>query len=389
MKPFLGLGPFAWASSVIVHIGLAGGYALAPETGVSSGDAPLVIELVMEDPAPVVVSSQGAIDETAQADQQVTSPPLKSEDIAAPQSVEEIKVAVVAPQEEFPTPPPSARNKEPAAVPVPVDAPLPVEVRAELPEVQVPVPVTVPDVPVEIALAPPEETVAERAPVPIVATPLPEPVPEQEPVVFRLPREKPEAPERPLPVVQEQIEPAEPVAELTLDQIASAAIQPVEETPVAEPESEPVLARELALSVASTSDNQPVSKLQQVASAATPVFVRANRMHEVADPVAVARVKGRGSFRGARALPVGSVNPRPKYPYSARKRGHEGRVVLHVQVSANGEPLDVSVVHSTGYRALDAAARSAVLHWKFEAARRAGVRIAGTVVTPIVFKLEN
>jgi protein TonB len=112
-------------------------------------------------------------------------------------------------------------------------------------------------------------------------------------------------------------------------------------------------------------------------------------MHEVADPVAVARVKGRGSFRGARALPVGSVNPKPKYPYSARKRGYEGRVVLHVQVSANGEPLDVSVVHSTGYRALDAAARSAVLHWRFEAARRAGVRIAGMVVTPIVFKLEN
>ena len=371
MKPFLGLGPFAWASSVIVHVGLAGGYALAPETGLSSGDAPLVIELVMEDPAPAAPSSQAATDNNAQAEQQVTSP----------QSVEEIKVAVVASQEEFSTPPPSARIVEPVAAAAPVEAqPEPPEVKAPVPELEVPV---------EIALAPPAETFVERAPAPMAVTPLPEPVPEPAPVVIRLPREKPLAPERPLSVVQEPIEPAEPVAELTLDQIAPAAIQPAEDKPVAQPVNEPVLASELALSITPTSDDQPVSKLQQVASAATPVFVRANRMHEVADPVAVARVKGRGSFRGARALPVGSVNPKPKYPYSARKRGYEGRVVLHVQVSANGEPLDVSVVHSTGYRALDAAARSAVLHWRFEAARRAGVRIAGMVVTPIVFKLEN
>jgi TonB family protein len=171
------------------------------------------------------------------------------------------------------------------------------------------------------------------------------------------------------------------VEELTLDQIASAAIRPEPETgkEIVPSVDQPLLVERSLVSA------RPV----QIAAVLSPVVVRAARLDQVADPVAVARVKGRGAFQRARPLPVGTVNAKPEYPYTARKRGYEGRVVLHVQVSPRGNPVAVNVMHSTGYKSLDKAATSTVLRWQFEAARRAGVRVPGTVVTPIVFRLED
>lgn len=56
---------------------------------------------------------------------------------------------------------------------------------------------------------------------------------------------------------------------------------------------------------------------------------------------------------------------RPRYPMGARIRGEEGTVRLGVRVDRNGFPVAVDVRHSSGFYALDAAARQAVRAARF------------------------
>lgn len=57
--------------------------------------------------------------------------------------------------------------------------------------------------------------------------------------------------------------------------------------------------------------------------------------------------------------------PPPHYPLLARRRGQEGTVVLEIKVKKEGDPLEVSIVRSSGYDLLDHAAQSAVMRWRF------------------------
>lgn len=82
-----------------------------------------------------------------------------------------------------------------------------------------------------------------------------------------------------------------------------------------------------------------------------------------------------------------SHTPAPDYPWSARRRGAEGRVVLRLEVDADGRPIEVELVHSSGHDALDQAALTAIRHWRLRPATADGVPVAGRVVVPIVFKL--
>ncbi|HEY7607946.1 MAG TPA: TonB family protein [Alphaproteobacteria bacterium] len=84
-----------------------------------------------------------------------------------------------------------------------------------------------------------------------------------------------------------------------------------------------------------------------------------------------------------------AANPIPRYPETARARGWEGLVLLSVRVAANGQAASVSISQSSGHGLLDDAAVDAVRRWRFEAARRAGVPIAGTATVPIRFRLED
>ena len=43
----------------------------------------------------------------------------------------------------------------------------------------------------------------------------------------------------------------------------------------------------------------------------------------------------------------------PRYPYRSRRQGREGRVVIRVQVSANGDVAGATVWQSSGYRLLN------------------------------------
>jgi protein TonB len=82
-------------------------------------------------------------------------------------------------------------------------------------------------------------------------------------------------------------------------------------------------------------------------------------------------------------------NPKPEYPWEARRRGDQGKVVLRVRVSAQGTALVVEIGESSGSPALDEAVRDAVLRWRFVSARRGSEAIESWVGVPIVFRLDR
>ena len=82
-------------------------------------------------------------------------------------------------------------------------------------------------------------------------------------------------------------------------------------------------------------------------------------------------------------------NPKPVYPYVSRKLKEEGRVVLRVQVAANGLPTDVALHAGSGFERLDQVALDTVRRWKFVPARLGSEPVAASVLVPIVFSLKD
>ena len=82
-------------------------------------------------------------------------------------------------------------------------------------------------------------------------------------------------------------------------------------------------------------------------------------------------------------------NPRPRYPRIARKKGMEGRVLLEVEVAADGSVLEVRVMQGSGHALLDRAATQTVRRWRFAPARRLGQAVAATVEVPVRFALSD
>lgn len=82
-------------------------------------------------------------------------------------------------------------------------------------------------------------------------------------------------------------------------------------------------------------------------------------------------------------------NPAPAYPIVARRMGWRGKVVLRVEVLANGLPGQVSLQQGSGHEALDNAALQAVRNWRFVAARQGGSPVARQVLVPITFDLKE
>jgi len=83
------------------------------------------------------------------------------------------------------------------------------------------------------------------------------------------------------------------------------------------------------------------------------------------------------------------TNPKPTYPPLAVSRGWEGKVLLRVNVSADGLSLSVAVHQSSGHESLDDAAVEAVEKWKFIPAKKGDKAVPCTVIVPINFTLNN
>ena len=82
-------------------------------------------------------------------------------------------------------------------------------------------------------------------------------------------------------------------------------------------------------------------------------------------------------------------NPRPLYPFAARRMGLQGKVVLNVEVLAEGLCGQVNVHQSSGHDMLDNAALQTVKTWKFIPARQAGRAVTKWFKIPIQFSLNN
>ena len=82
-------------------------------------------------------------------------------------------------------------------------------------------------------------------------------------------------------------------------------------------------------------------------------------------------------------------NPEPSYPSLSRRLGEEGKVLLRVVVSPQGQPLAVDLERSSNFARLDDAALRAVARWRFVPARRGEQAIEAAVIVPVVFRLES
>jgi len=87
--------------------------------------------------------------------------------------------------------------------------------------------------------------------------------------------------------------------------------------------------------------------------------------------------------------PLAAQNAQPEYPRDAQRRGLSGRVVLRVDVGADGTATDVDFVQRSGAPELDRAAMSAVRKWRFAPAKRDGKPVASSVRVPIDFVLPK
>lgn len=81
-------------------------------------------------------------------------------------------------------------------------------------------------------------------------------------------------------------------------------------------------------------------------------------------------------------------NPAPPYPPLSRRLHEQGRVLLRVRVSADGEAREVRIESSSGSERLDRAALDAVRRWRFSPARRGSEPVEGMALVPIDFALD-
>lgn len=83
-----------------------------------------------------------------------------------------------------------------------------------------------------------------------------------------------------------------------------------------------------------------------------------------------------------------SYNPKPPYPFEARRKGYEGKVILKVEVLSNGNVGKIELKYSSGYKVLDNSAIETVKKWRFIPAMKNGESISYWVNIPILFRLK-
>nr|WP_260170381.1 energy transducer TonB [Roseococcus suduntuyensis] len=85
---------------------------------------------------------------------------------------------------------------------------------------------------------------------------------------------------------------------------------------------------------------------------------------------------------------AGFRNAGPAYPEMARQRGQQGAVVLDLRVDAEGRVVGAEVAQSSGHPMLDAAARRAVLNWRFRPALDGGRPVEAHLRSTVRFRLD-
>lgn len=211
--------------------------------------------------------------------------------------------------------------------------------------------------------------------IPLRSKPLPEPETQPDP--------EPPVPLELLLTQPELPAPAEPPALKPPDLAASEAPPPVlmEAEPARAPSPKPAPAAPLPA--------RPAKK----AAVTVPVSGRSKGGASQAAPVAEApKETGEGRRRYAMdqvdTVPSVVGQPRPDYPYRARRRNIEGWVKVRFLVDRDGRVHDLTILSSSPMDVFDAAVRQAVPRWRFKPGNRSGRPVDVWVETTIRFKLD-
>lgn len=90
-----------------------------------------------------------------------------------------------------------------------------------------------------------------------------------------------------------------------------------------------------------------------------------------------------------KAIPEYQHNQQPAYPVMAKRRGHQGEILLNVLVNSKGVVSEIKIKHSSGHSSLDTAALETVKNWVFTPASEGGRPIDMWVDVPIEFRLNS
>ncbi len=160
---------------------------------------------------------------------------------------------------------------------------------------------------------------------------------------------------------------------------------PSEPTPILKPVLKPVLKKKLVSRVTRPS----VHKSQTVKK---PVNREVSQNQQVPSGVETEEDKDQKE-QAVRVIqeasPLYQLNPPPRYPRLARRRGYEGLVVLEVDVDRYGRPVTVTLFAGSGYSLLDKAALEAVGKWRFQPGTIDGIPEKMVVKVPIRFRLDD
>lgn len=213
---------------------------------------------------------------------------------------------------------------------------------------------------------------------------------------------------RPMPI-------AEPAPKLTKP-LSPPAPKPVPQPkPKPAPKSEPEPSRERVAEIKATPPPPEKQKPSRFISESEPVpysrpeSLTGGKKPDAPAPVPVTEARPRkvlktveqkqpGSAEPVELSPVPPLvreakpryrdNPPPLYPILARKKGYQGTVVLDVFIDKNGRVADMKIFSSSGYSALDKAARATVADWLFEPGMEGEKKIEMWVKIPIRFQLK-
>ncbi|AAZ36649.1 TonB family protein [Pseudomonas savastanoi pv. phaseolicola] len=195
---------------------------------------------------------------------------------------------------------------------------------------------------------------------------------------------------RPMPIAMQMVARPTPPAPATPAAAAPAVEQPTAPPPVIPAEPAKPLAAAPKPETPRPQPAKPQAKPQQKAQqqvaekqapAAAPQSIPAQQPMPAppasSEPPATAPI-GRAGYLN---------NPPPVYPPAAAKRHQQGTTLLRVHVLASGRPDQIEVAQSSGFSALDDAARAAVRQWSFTPAKRGNSPVDGWVNVPLAFTL--
>ncbi|MDF7799026.1 TonB family protein [Pontiellaceae bacterium B1224] len=184
-----------------------------------------------------------------------------------------------------------------------------------------------------------------------------------------------------------QLEAGRTVVQLTL--IPSVAAKSAETEPVIDPDPEPLAEPEPIFTpvpvVASVPALEPVIKPTEEPKSEPVLEATPEPAMEDATEQIASMIEEKGVV--TQASPI--VGIRATYPRSSQRRGHEGTVVLSIQVLKNGKAGKVTVLSSSGYPRLDEAAVDAAKSANYSPAQQFGNPVEAHLTQPVTFELTR